>query len=183
MGWLFGYNQTRKELIERRTKDEPHNGLTCLAHAVRGNVLWTVWAIAPEGGGPQRRVIGCDLMASDKGAWGYKDMCESMEPCYYTCPLKFLDMVPVASEAWREQVRAYHAAMQRTFYPGDVVRFRGLSIPEATIVGKTGRSWIGEYGGTRYKLLPRLLRHVTDVRHLPHIEASIALRAPEACHA
>lgn len=183
MGWLFGYHQTRKDLIERLTTSEPHNGLACLAHAVRGNVLWTVWEKTPDDGGPQRRFIGCDLMASDKGSWGYKGLCESMELCYYTCPLKFLDMVPPTSEAWREQVRAHHAAMNRRFYPGDVVSFRGLSIPEATIVGKTGRSWIGEYRGIRYKLLPRLLKHVIEVRHLPHIAASLSHGVPEAGHA
>jgi hypothetical protein len=74
-----------------------------VAKACRGNVLWTVWT------SPSGAFIGCDLMATHGGDWGYKDMEESMGPCYYTCPLGFLAMAPVASESWREQVRAYHA--------------------------------------------------------------------------
>ncbi len=181
MGWLFGYNQTRQQLIERLTTSEPHNGLACLAHAARGNVLWTVWQHTTQDGVVTRR-IRCDLMGGSKRSWGYKAISESMGPTYYTCPLKFLDMAPPADAGWREQVRTYHAGLRRMFYPGDVVTFAGLSIPEAVIVGKTGRSWIGEHGGTRYKLLPRLLRHVTAVKHLPHIEAWLAGQAQELRH-
>jgi hypothetical protein len=32
-----------------------------------------------------------------------------MHPYYYSCPLRFLDLAPEQSRAWREGVRAYHA--------------------------------------------------------------------------
>lgn len=60
---------------------------------------------------PTERWIGCDLLEYSKRdeGWGYKDMDESMHPYYYSCPLSYLDMVPVVgSEEWRQGVREYH---------------------------------------------------------------------------
>lgn len=116
MGWLFGHGQTRSQLIERLTRYEEHSGRTrrCLRHCTSGNVLWTVWEIARPDEAPMR-YIGCDLLAWDKSCagWGYKDMCEEMQPFYYSCPLAYLDMVPSTSPEWREQVRAWHATRSR----------------------------------------------------------------------
>jgi hypothetical protein len=59
--------------------------------------------------GKTERYIGCDLLRKHPGhGWGYKDLTESMHPYYYTCPLSYLETVPVACEEWREQVREYH---------------------------------------------------------------------------
>jgi len=61
---------------------------------------------------PTERWIGCDLLDYSKAdeGWGYKDMEEGMHPYFYSCPLKYLALVPaVASEEWREGVRQYHA--------------------------------------------------------------------------
>lgn len=121
MGWLFNTKDTRKQLLERRsrnwenTKDGRHIKATCLAHCFKGvfaGTFWTVWehAITVNGVTETSRHIGCDLIRFDRdGGWGYKDMDESMHPYYYSCPLKYLDMVPVACEKWREGVRKYHA--------------------------------------------------------------------------
>ena len=166
MGWLFTRQQTRAQLIEELTRDQESNGVTrkCLKQSTASNVLWTVWEIT----GPGEKVdryIGCDLMACQRGyGWGYKDMCESMGPCYYSCPLAYLDMVPVANADWREQVRAYHAARNRKVNVGDLLVFEGLSIPEATVVEKRGRRLIGEYAGCRYRLSPQVLAKVVDQR-------------------
>jgi hypothetical protein len=166
MGWLFTQDQTRKELIQRRTRSADSGGVIhqCLRHAAVGNVLWTVWEAT--GPGEQiRRYIGCDLLACERGyGWGYKDMCESMGPCYYSCPLAYLDMVPVANPDWREQVRAWHAARNRKVAVGDVLVFAGLSIPEARVIEKHGRRLIGEYAGSRYRLPPRILAKVVEQR-------------------
>lgn len=122
MGWLY-CAATRAELIEALIK--PHDGkryhTEVIAHAVRGNVLWTVVNITAKEPnefsdmkpGERKNVIGCDLLAKYKGQWGYKNMSELMHPVYYTCPLRYLDMAPVQSEAWREGVRAYHAQRRR----------------------------------------------------------------------
>lgn len=168
MGWLFGHEQSRSQLIGRLTRDEEHDGVIrrCLRHCTSGNVLWSVWEIQRPGDAPFR-YIGCDLMAYDRNCrgWGYKDLCESMEPFYYSCPLAYLDMVPPAAPAWREQVRAYHAARSRSVTLGDTLTFKGLSITEAVVVGRRRRTWIIECNGMHYALPPRLLRHVVEQRH------------------
>lgn len=166
MGWSFTYQQSRRELIAQRTQSESSNGIVhkCLKHCTSGNVLWTVWEITGPGEQVQR-YIGCDLLARQRGhGWGYKDMCESMGPSYYSCPLAYLEMVPVASAEWRDQVRAYHAARNRKVDVGDVLVFEGLSIPEARIIVKRGRCLIGEHAGRQYRLPPRLLVRVVDQR-------------------
>jgi hypothetical protein len=168
MGWLFGHGQSRAQLIGRLTQDEEHNGVMrrCLRHCTSGNVLWTVWEIRRQAEAPYR-YIGCDLMAFDKECrgWGYNDLCESMEPFYYSCPLSYLDMVPPAAPAWREQVRGYHAARSRALALGDTLTFKGLSITEAVVVGRRRRTWIIECNGIRYALPPRFLRNVVEQRH------------------
>jgi hypothetical protein len=131
MGWLFKPGSTRKGLIAERVEGWEHTTpdrttvtSTCLAHCYRGGhfsgVLWTVWERTFEKNcdqvQPTERWIGCDLFhysKSDDG-WGYKDLEESMHPYFYSCPLRYLEMVPeVASEEWRKGVRNYHVR-QRT---------------------------------------------------------------------
>jgi len=113
MRWFFG-NPSRKQLIEKLIKPIKSDQATaeCLAHCTRGNVLWGVWErtftekyLKPE------RLIKCDLMQVDNsnGVWGYKPLDESSHPYYYTCPLKYLFMVPIVqSQDWREAVIRYH---------------------------------------------------------------------------
>jgi hypothetical protein len=166
MGWLFTQHQTRRELILRRTRDQEHDGVTykCLRHAAVGNVLWSVWEVT--GPGEQVwRYIGCDLLARERGyGWGYKDLSESMGPCYYSCPPAYLNLVPPANPEWRAQVRAWHAARHRKVAVGDVLVFEGLAIPEVRVIEKHGRRLIGEYAGCRYRLPPRVLARVVEQR-------------------
>ena len=128
MGWLFKSGSTRRDLIEERTKSwERESGemlmkSTCLAHCYRGNVfsgvLWSVWERTftndNEELQPTERWIQCDLLKYQRDyGWGYKDMEESMHPYYYSCPRKYLEMVPLdvygGNPEWREGVREYHA--------------------------------------------------------------------------
>lgn len=125
MGWLFTPGSTRRNLIAERTKgwERTTDGMTVkterLAHCYRGGifsgVLWTVWERTFEKDGeqvqPTERWIGCDLLEYSKRdeGWGYKDMDESVGPFYYSCPLSYLEMVPVVSnEEWRQCVRDFH---------------------------------------------------------------------------
>lgn len=128
MGWLFTCGSTRRDLIHERTEDwerTTEDGMvvttTCLAHCYRGNsfsgVLWAVWERTFTRDEtpiqPTKRFITCDLMRYQRDfGWGYKDMDESMHPYYYSCPLKYLGMVPLdrfgGNEEWRAQVAAHH---------------------------------------------------------------------------
>jgi len=114
----------RTEGWERTTPEGMVVKSVCLAHCFRGGafsgVLWTVWERTFEKDGIEaqqtERWIGCDLLRHHGGSWGYKDMEEAMHPYYYSCPLKYLGMVPVEEFGghveWRENVRRYHARQQ-----------------------------------------------------------------------
>jgi hypothetical protein len=129
MGWLFKAGSTRREMIEENTKGwerTNEDGTTiksaCLAHCYRGGVfsgvLWSVWERTFTKDGqqvePTQRWIVCDLLRYQKDyGWGAKGMEESMHPYFYSCPLKYLDLVPIEQfgghAEWRELVRSYHA--------------------------------------------------------------------------
>jgi len=129
MGWLFKCGCTRRDMIrervenwERTTEDGVSVKSTCLAHCYRGGafsgVLWSVWERTFSKDGHQtqatERWITCDLLRHQRDyGWGYKDMEESMFPFYYSCPLSYLDLVPIEQYGghaqWREQVGAHHA--------------------------------------------------------------------------
>lgn len=129
MGWLFTSGLTRKDLIRERISDwerTSDDGMVvktaCLAHCYRGGVysgvLWAVWertfAKDSQNVQPCERWITCDLLRYQKDfGWGYKDMDESVHPYYYSCPLSYLEMVPIdqygGHAEWRDCVRSYHA--------------------------------------------------------------------------
>lgn len=127
MGWLFKSGSTRRDLIEERTKSwERQSGdllvkSTCLAHCYRGNVfsgvLWSVWerTFTKDDDEVQQaeRWIQCDLLQYQRDyGWGYKDLEESMGPYYFSCPQKYLDMVPIdtygGNSEWRAEVMQHH---------------------------------------------------------------------------
>lgn len=161
MGWLFTSGQTRSQLIQRLTKpwtnQEKGIDAQCLEHCAVGNVLWTVWEHRHRDGSV-KRYVGCDLMAPQRGyGWGYKDMCESMHPYYYSCPLRYIDLVAPACEAWRAKVREYHAKrdLARRLAVGQTVKLAHCKVPEVTIVSL--RPLVGEHGGRRYRIPRKFL--------------------------
>ena len=133
MGWFYTNGSTKKSIIAERisfhsTKnhaikegDAYYFEFNCLKHCYRGNnfsgILWTVWKITQKKISDDtqlsiRSYIGCDKLEysrHDGGAWGYKPMDESMGPCYYSCPLGYLKMVPCVDKDWRMRVLDYHA--------------------------------------------------------------------------
>lgn len=132
MGWLFPYGSTRKNLIAERisnwhrtSEDGIEVKTTCLAHCYRGGrfsgVLWSVWernfTIDAKEAKPSARWIGCDLMQfRSPHGWGYKDLDESMGPYNFSCPLKYLNLVPIerfgGNVDWREGVLLYYARLK-----------------------------------------------------------------------
>lgn len=127
MGWLFRQDITRKELIADITKSwERQSSETlvrteCLAHCFRGGafsgVVWAVWKRRflkdGEEAESQQRWITCDLLEYRRDAgWGNKSMDEAMHPFYYSCPKKYLDMVPIdiygGNTEWRTEVNNHH---------------------------------------------------------------------------
>jgi hypothetical protein len=124
MSWVFNDYPTRASVVAARTtatEQRQAGGIvmktTCLASCCRGGaafgVLWSVWERTAEFNGQPcgttRRWINCDvLMARRRFDWGYKSLNESMEPPYCSCPLSYLEMVPISSfggsARWRDRV-------------------------------------------------------------------------------
>lgn len=112
MGWTVPWSTKTKEQLLERLRREVGSGRKIIKESVVGNHRWSVEEY--ERDGQTIRYIRLDLLAyfRDDGAWGYKDLCESMGPCEVDCPLSFLDLVPVPdgpyAEGWRARVREYH---------------------------------------------------------------------------
>ncbi len=130
------------EIISQLTQPIPGRvrHRTCLAHALRGHVLWSVWEDCDQKTGRVTRVIGCDVVIrSADGGWTYENTDESMGPYYYSCPLKYLEMVPeVQNEAWRDGVKHYHRNLKLSFQValGQTIRVVNKPFTYGTLVSK-----------------------------------------------
>ncbi|VFT23712.1 Uncharacterised protein [Pseudomonas aeruginosa] len=106
MGWYFS-PQSRSELIAELIAPQQTERVSAkvIAHALRGNVLWSVVELTAKVEGVHRdlapgqslRYIRCDLLERSGNQWGYKPLEESMHPYYYSCPLSYLDLAPEQS--------------------------------------------------------------------------------------
>lgn len=143
MGWSFEYGATKKEVIDNCTSsfETETRGYTCLARAIKGNSLWSVWEKIDGVTGTVERFIRLDLLAKSPGVgWGNKSMVEADHPYYYTCPAKYLDMAPVANQEWRDLVNKYHAKrksqreLSKKLVPGERVSLIDSTIDAVTIV-------------------------------------------------
>jgi hypothetical protein len=133
MGW-FSCSGDRKQVIAELTKPDIKTwpGLqveyrvVTLKHCYRGNAFSGIlWSVRERRGFKKEqqidhgdRWIHCDLMQYRDGQWWYKPMIEASHPYYYSCPKKYLQLVPDAAPEtcaeWREKVRQYHeTAAQR----------------------------------------------------------------------
>lgn len=158
MGWLFTEGQSRREVIYARLHRQWCAGCSgaCLGHALRGNILWSVWELAKPDRSSER-FIACDALASKRGyGWGYKGMEESEGPCYYSYPLAYLNIAPAANEGWRSRVRDYHERRRTRkkaisdLRIGETVPLEDCEIPEAMIVSLNPLQ--GYYHGRVYEL-------------------------------
>lgn len=115
MGWMYGPTMTPKTIADKFVKG--WDGMKCIAHTTVPEdgrlVLWAVmeYTVDTEHYKKGFRWILCVLMDNELGHWGYKDMCESISPCYYSCPIEYFDLAPPDGEfsiKWREEVKAYN---------------------------------------------------------------------------
>ena len=161
MGWLFTQGASKSDIINDLVTPEENDTRRweTLAHCVRDNVLWAVVEITYKQDKPRKRFIACYLLSCEKGyGWGYKSMDESMFPYYFSCPLKYLDMVPVANADWRTEVRKYHQRRNRKVEIGQKIGLVDASIPWVVITSK--RPLLGTYGGMCYRVPRRMLGEV-----------------------
>ena len=116
MGWTSGRDMTPDSIVREMVQTQTQGGTTweCLGHTLidlgyNEKRLWLISQITrPE---KTLRLVICVLMELD-GDWAYKEISEDMGPCYYDCPLHFLDDLtePTSDHArgWRERVRRHH---------------------------------------------------------------------------
>jgi len=151
MGWYYSHHATKGDLIAELISESvgPEWTRKTIANSVRGAVLWTVNQMSNSTTGETRLFIGCDLLEKN-GEWGHKPMCEDDGPYYFSCPLKYLDMVPERNAEWRQKVREHHARRGRRFSVGQQVALIGCTIPWVRITSANPLQ--GEYQGTRYRL-------------------------------
>lgn len=170
MGWLFSTRwSTRAELVAhlRSLASGSESKYEIVRASVIGNHHWYIGRRRDTG----VTWIGLDLLQGGKHdglpSWGYKDMDESMGPCYYDCPLSFLEQVPLNpayqyAAGWREKVRQFHADREarKSLKPGDHVEYAGhvyeLERP-ASALGKPASTRYGWNvrrvpGGAQYRM-------------------------------
>lgn len=161
MGWLFTQGSSKPDIIHKLTAPEENETRRweTLAHSVRGNILWAVVELTYKQEQSRKRFIVCYPLRSDRGyGWGYKDMDESMHPYQYSCPLKYLEMVPEANATWREGVRKYHQQRNKKVEVGQKISLINASIPWVIITSQ--RPLLGVHDGTRYRVPRRMLGEV-----------------------
>ena len=158
MGWLFSPSYgSPKGVVEHMEKQCQRVGWKVLKHAFTcyGRRAWI--ALEKEG----KSFILLLMIDKHDGWWGYKDIEESMGPCYYDCPLSLLDMTTGndhdASIEWRKGVRERHATRQarrlasKAVKVGDRVTVYGKAYQ---IIERIKRSFVGiqELTGRRYRI-------------------------------
>lgn len=131
--------------------------------------FWTVWDLFKHGE-KVTRYIRCDLLSYGKNdGWGYKDMTESCGPNYYDCPLSFLSMTPVASQAWRDAVLKHHATLSHqknlraSIKPGVVLTFKDLSVKSGVFEFYHKRSIAIRTDKGLTRLAPKFFNRIVEV--------------------
>jgi len=161
MGWLFTHGASRHDIISNLVQPEENETRRweTVAHCLRGNVLWSVIKLTKKAENITETFIGCHLLDKSTGVgWGYKNLCESIGPLYYTCPLKYLEMAPVANQSWRDDVIAYHKWMNRQFKVGQKISLENASIPWVELVSL--KPLLGIYNGLSYRIPRRMIGEV-----------------------
>lgn len=170
MGYSFGWT-SKKELIEYLTRpwgEEETN--TTIAHQCAGNVLWSVIERVNTKTNQTERIIACALLKGfGRDDWGYKGMSESEHPYYYSCPLKYLDWVPVACEEWRAKVHEYWQGKAQarkknaTLQAGERIQLpENWTVREFTLKARVKNTWTA-YGndGRLYRLPLKAIQNAT----------------------
>jgi hypothetical protein len=164
MGWDYTHGASKQDIVRERIAPRTWDtgAVRTVASRVVGGVLWTVRDHThPDG--RLERYIGCDLLQGTPGGWGYKDLDEHSHPYYYSCPLAYLDIAPVACQEWREGVHKWHGdraarrAVVASLTVGATVALLPGCKPESVEITSL-TPLMGTRSGRLYRIQPRHLR-------------------------
>ncbi|HEY3331960.1 MAG TPA: hypothetical protein VGK19_18150 [Capsulimonadaceae bacterium] len=150
MGWYGTRNASKSDIIKEQVEDrhyilhaegndmtlDPNKKGVCIAHKCLGSHLWMVISVQTRADVNSEfveidRYIELNLIRKMDGGYGYKPICESSHPYYYSCPLSYLDMVPVdkypksVNLEWRKVILDEDAKRkaQPKYREGDTIQF------------------------------------------------------------
>jgi hypothetical protein len=99
--------KTKKDVVNNLTSDLNRSGFNVLGQ--KGSVDGVWYLVEKEA----RKFIYFGKIEKNRGQFFLKDIPEEMGPCYYSCPVKFIqkasEPINEYSREWREKVLAYHA--------------------------------------------------------------------------
>jgi hypothetical protein len=169
MGWLYGW-KSRDEIVAHLLNEPTTYTTLASKRTSEGgeSVLWAVHEVAVGQEKAGTKFLVCYLIGYDRrdGTYGYKDMGEECGPCYYSCPLAYLDMVPEPegeyAKAWRTNVREAHAAKAERkrkmsgLKPGETVKLRDGCTPSEITVTSV-KPLRGTHQGVLYRVNEKYL--------------------------
>lgn len=129
MGWYGCTSWNMSDAIKECCEgwEDGDSKVTCITHKLVGMSLWAVKEQTVKG--VAQRYIALYLMKRERGGgWMYKPLDESMGPGEASCPLSYLDMVPMPDDPhgwctkWRESVRQWHAKHNPKWKVGQALR-------------------------------------------------------------
>jgi hypothetical protein len=167
MGWTYSWDWTSKQRIINNCIDWGER-YTTLNHSVKGKCLWVLLQYN-EGERKGDVFVALYLLSKDGAEWGYKDMDDTVGPCYYNCPLTFVKSTQASGRTlsqstleWHEKVNAYHLA-QREKAKKTALLSIGMRVKYAGQVYKLLEKYDGRWGwralsikdGLTYRLMAK----------------------------
>ena len=132
MGWTSYPNHSKSEVIHNIKSSYPADMQWSLA----GNNLWGLYTTSTG----DNAILLYLLQSFGKNEYGYKDLCESVHPYQYNCPLKFLKQAKVECQEWRDEVVKFHENASKVrklaanLMIGDIIQLKNSRIKEVRVV-------------------------------------------------
>ena len=117
MGWSFGFHKSKESIVAHLRSSLCWGAdYKIRKSSVVGNCLW--FQVEQISTGDVFILLEL-LQGPDKkgGEWGNKSMSENSGPCYYDCPVSYLNGLSEATGyaiEWRASVRTFHANKQKS---------------------------------------------------------------------
>jgi len=154
--------RTKKDVVSELTSDLKRSGFNVLGEKGTADGVW--YLVEREA----KKFIYFGKIEKNRGEFFLKTMSEDMGPCYYTCPLKFIDKADEPSnewsKEWREKVRAYQskAENKKKLKAGMKINLYGQTYTMVTeyVLGRGSRWIVKDESGKTYSLKRTQIREL-----------------------